>query len=130
MILFGHRFIQSESFYHIDSISSIKKTPSNSLIYLDFNEENLDIIEHLTENDIRFALYVNSIKELIYAQNLGASYIALEQSLAKDAQAIANEYLFDSKILAHIDDEDEIEDLAYQGIDGAIFLKAIIKISS
>ncbi|WP_345992538.1 hypothetical protein [Sulfurimonas sp. HSL-1716] len=130
MILFGHRFIESESFYHIDDVSSVKKTPSNSLIYLDFNEENLDIIEHLTCNEITFALYVHSIKEVVYAENLGASYIVLDQTLAKDAQKIANEYLFDSKILAHIDNEDEIENLAYQGIDGAIFLKAIIKISS
>lgn len=130
MILFGHRFIESESFYHIDSISAIKKTPANSLIYLDFSEENLDIVQHLVDNDIKFALYVSSIKEVIYAENLGASYIALLQPLAKDAQKIANEYLFDSKILAYIEDEDEIEDLAYQGIDGAIFLKAVIKISS
>lgn len=130
MILFGHRFIASESFYHIDSVSSIKKTPSNSLIYLDFNEENLDIIDHLISNDIKFALHVTSIKEVVYAENLGASYIVLEQNLAKDAQKIANEYLFDAKILAHADDENEIEDLAYQGVDGAIFLKAIIKISS
>lgn len=130
MILFGHRFIESESFYHIDSISSIKKTPSNSLIYLDFNEENLDIIGHLVDNDIKFALHVESIKEVVYAENLGASYIILEQSLAKDAQKIANEYLFDAKILAHIESEDDIEDLAYKGVDGAIFLKAVIKISS
>ncbi len=130
MILFGHRFIESESFYHIDDISAIKKTPSNALLYLNFSEENLDIINHLRDNDIRFALYVNSIKELIYAENLGASYVALKPSLAKDAQKIANEYLFDSKILAHVENEDEIEDLAYQGIDGAIFLKAVIKISS
>ncbi|MBU0631797.1 hypothetical protein KKA17_04060 [bacterium] len=130
MILFGHRFIESETFYHIDSVASIRKTPSNSLIYLEFNEENLDIIEHLTSSDIRFALHVTSIKEVIYAENLGATYIVLEQNLAKDAQKIANEYLFDAKILAHADDENDIEDLAYQGIDGAIFLKAIIKISS
>lgn len=130
MILFGHRFIESESFYHIDDVSSVKKTPSNSLIYLDFSEENLDIIDHLVQNDIRFAIYVKSIKEVIYAENLGASYIVLEHSLAKDAQKIANEYLFDAKILAQIESEDDIEELAYQGIDGAIFLKAIIKISS
>lgn len=130
MILFGHRFIESESFYHISDIVSIKNTPSNSIIYLDFSEENLDIIEHLNVNSVKFALHVSSIKELIYAHILGAAYITLPQKMAKDAQKIANEYLFDAKILAHIEDEDEIEELAYIGVDGAIFSKAIIKISS
>ena len=130
MILFGHRFIESENFYHISDIPSIKNTPSNSVVYLDFSEKNLDIIEHLSTNALRFVLHVNSIVELIYAHNLGASYITVDKELAAAAQKIANDYLFDAKILAHIDEEEEIEELALEGVDGAIFSKAIIKISS
>ena len=47
MLIFGHRFIESENFYHIPNIQAIKNTPPNSTIYLDFSEENLDIIKQL-----------------------------------------------------------------------------------
>lgn len=130
MILFGHRFIKSESFYYIQSISSVVKTPANSFVYVQFSEKNLDIIDHLLKNGVRFAVNVQNITEIIYANALGASYICVPFKLAQDAQKIANEYLFDAKVLAHITEEEEIEELAYQGVDGALFPKAIIKISS
>ncbi len=130
MILFGHRFIKSEKFYHVDSIESILKTPPNSLIYITFKEEELDIINHCIEQDIRFALHVNNITELIYAENFSASYITIDAILAKDAQQIADKYLFDAKILVHAIDEGEIQEFAYQGMDGVIFSDAIIKITS
>ena len=130
MIFFGHRFLASEHFYHIDSIYSIAKTPSNSTIFLEYDEENLDIIDHLFTNNIKFALHVNDIKELVYAHAMGALYITVEKELAKNAQKVANDYLFDAKILVHVENEREIEDLALLGVDGVIFAKAIVKISS
>ena len=130
MLLFGHRFIKSEVFYHIFDIESIKKTPSSSCIYLEFSEENLDIIEHLRLNHTPFALGVTNINELIYAANLEANYIMVSNSFAKSAQNIAENYLFDSKILAHIKKEAEIEEMALLGIDGIYFAEAIVKVSS
>jgi hypothetical protein len=130
VIIFGHRFIKSEMLYHVNSISSIAKTPSNSLIYITFNEENLDIINHCIDNEINFALDVHTVLELIYAENFGASYITVQADQVKDMQKIANEYLFDAKILAHITTEEDIVGLAYQGIDGVLFSHAIVKISS
>lgn len=128
MLLFGHRFIPSQSFYHISDIDSITKTPPSSTLYLTFSEENLDIITYLQENLLSFALSIKNITELIYASSLGASYIILDKELAKTAQKIAETYLFDAKILAVIEDDDEIEELALLGIDGVIFSNAIIKI--
>lgn len=46
-------------------------------------------------------------------------------SLARVCQNIADSYLFDSKILAVIQSEQEIESLALSHIDGAIFLDAL-----
>lgn len=128
MLLFGHRFIPSQSFYHISDIDSITKTPPSSTLYLTFSEENLDIITYLQENLLSFALSIKNITELIYASSLGASYIILDKELAKTAQKIAETYLFDAKILAVVEDDDEIEELALLGIDGVIFSNAIIKI--
>jgi len=130
MLLFGHRFIESPLFYHVLDIDMIAKTPPSSHIYLDFCEKNLDIIEHLRLNNIAFALNVTNVTELIYASALDANYITIHKEYAKTAQNIAENYLFDAKILVHITDEDEIEEIALLGIDGVIFPQAIVKISA
>ena len=130
MLLFGHRFIKNDDFFHIFDIESIQKTPPSSKIYLNFDEKNLDIIEHLQLNNISFALDVKNITELIYASALGADFITVDSKLAKSAQDIAQEYLFDAKILVHITKESMIEEIALLGIDGVIFPGAIIKLSS
>ena len=128
MLFFGHRFIESEKFYHVFDIETIIQTPPASTIYLEFDEKNLDIINYLKNNDITFVLKVNSITELMYASALGASYIHVEQKLAKTAQKIAENYLFDAKILVYVEDEEDIDEMALLGIDGVIFAEAIVKI--
>lgn len=130
MYIYGHRFIQSNSFYHVPNIDAIQNTPSNSTIYLDFSEDNLEIINHAVSNNIVLALGVSNITEIVYASSLGASFIVVSKELAKTAQNIANNYLFDAKILAHISDEDELEELIILGVDGVVFSNAIIKINS
>ena len=130
MLFFGHRFLKSQNFYHINSIEAILNTPSSSFIYLEFSEENLDIIQHLNENNITYALSISNITELMYASSLNADYIIVEKELAKSAQNIAESYLFDAKILIATNEENDIEELALLGVDGLIFPSAIIKINS
>lgn len=130
MIIIGHRFIASENFFHVSNIDAINNTPPSSCIYLEFEEENLETINHASKNNLCLALSVKNINELIYASNLGASYIIVEKDLAHSAQKIANEYLFDAKILVSIQDENEIEEFALNSIDGVIFSNAIIKTPS
>ena len=130
MLLFGHRFIESEKFYHINDIASINNTPPSSTLFLDFSEENLDVIQHFNENDLSFVLRIQNITELIYANALNADFIAVDKDLAKSAQNIAESYLFDAKILVLSSDESDIEELALLGVDGLLCATAIIKISS
>lgn len=130
MLIFGHRFIESEKFYHITDIEAIKNTPNSSDIYIHFKEENLDIINYANENSINFTLSVQNITELIYASALNAKYIIVPMEIAKTAQNIAESYLFDSKILVTIENEDEIQEMALLSIDGVVFSNAIIKINS
>lgn len=130
MIFFGHRFIESQNFYHVSSIESILNTPPSSTLYIEFSEINLDIITHAALNSMPMAIYTQNITEVVYASALGTSYIVIDKSLAKSTQNVAENYLFDAKILVLIEDEDEIEELAVQGIDGVIFPNAIIKINS
>lgn len=130
MLIFGHRFIPSVSFYHVEDMDSITNTPPNSTIHIDFKEENLDIISHTNLNQISTSLFVTSIQELIYASALNASFIVVPKELASLAKKIANEYLFDAKILVLIKEENEIEEFALLGVDGVIFLNAIVKINA
>ncbi len=130
MLLFGHKFIPSEVLYHTPNIDAISNTPPSSVIYLEFTQENLDIIEHANLNQISLALSIENITELIYASALGAKYILVSKEMAKTAQNIAENYLFDAKILVNIQDEEEIEEMALLGVDGVIFSNAIIKTNS
>jgi len=130
MVIYGHRFIPSTPFYHVADIDSIQHTPPSSIIYLDFNEDNLDIIFHAMHNRIPFLLGAQNITEIMYASSLGASFILIQSELAQTAQNIANNYLFDAKILVKIEEETEIEEMAILGVDGVIFSNAIIKVTS
>ncbi|QOY51655.1 hypothetical protein [Candidatus Sulfurimonas baltica] len=130
MLFFGHRFIDSENFYHIPNIDAIKNTPPSSTIYVEFSEDNLDIIKHAIKNSVNIAVEVIDITQVVYASALGVSFIIVSKKLAKTAQNLAENYLFDAKILVYIEDEDEIEELAILGVDGIICSNAIIKINS
>ncbi|WP_345976668.1 hypothetical protein [Sulfurimonas sp. HSL3-7] len=129
MLLFGHPYIGFEPFYHIDEIASIALTPPGSTLFLHFKEENLDIIMHMQENNLAFAIGVADLSEVVFAHNLGAKYIIVGEALAKSAQNTAENYLFDAKILCRLADTDSLEEKIIEGIDGVIFPEAIIKIS-
>ncbi len=128
MIFIGHKFIKSKPFYHIEDIDTILQTPPNSTVYFDFDEKNLDIIEYANLNDVSFALHVENITQIVYASALNASFIVVKKELAKTAQNLANNYLFDAKILVKIQNNDEIEELALLGVDGVIFSCGIVKL--
>jgi len=130
MLIYGHNFIPSESFYHITDIKDITHTPPSSTIYFKFSKKNLDLVEHAYSNFITTALVVTNVIDLMFASSLKAKYIIVDKELAKTAHEIAQNYLFDAKILVHIDNEEEIEDMAIIGVDGVIFSNAIIKINS
>jgi len=130
MLIFGHRFIDSNPFYHISNIEDISHTPPSSTIYLAFEECNLDIITHANNNDVNMALSVKDISQLMYASSLKARYIIVHKDMAKTAQNIAENYLFDAKILVRIEAENEIEEIALLGIDGVLFTNAVVKITS
>lgn len=130
MLLFGHPLIPSERFYHIESIEAIANTPSNSIIALFFAPENLDLITYLRANKIRFALYVTSITEAVLAENMNANYLLVHPKNGSEIQKVAEHYLFDAKVLGYIDQEDQLEKLIDMRLDGAIFIEAIVKITS
>ncbi|MEO1938593.1 MAG: hypothetical protein ABGW85_08195 [Sulfurimonas sp.] len=131
MLLFGHPLVESPLFYHINDVDAILHTPPSSLLYLENVVDDKDIIDYCNANSLNYGIYAATLLEAILAHNLQAAYIIVPKELAKSAQNIAQEYLFDAKILVPINDESEIEELALLGIDGAIFMaKSIVKVSS
>lgn len=130
MILFGHPLVESEHFYHISSIDAILNTPSNSIIALFFEEQNMDIISHLRNNHIRFALYVTTTVEAVLAENLRATYLVVNSKNGEEIQKVAEHYMFDAKVLGYCEEIDNLEKLIDMRLDGAIFAEAIVKITS
>jgi hypothetical protein len=127
MILFGHEYFQKPPFYDVKSIEAILNTPPNSTLYIEFKPALLDVIEHCQLNKLTFALRVDNLKEAVFAHNFDASYLITTRIMAPTIQKAADTYLFDAKVLALITNEDEIQEIAVQGIDGAIFSNGIVK---
>lgn len=126
MIILGHPFFETTSLYKIKTFEQIKNTPSNSTVLLDFGQNDIiELIKTIQMNNVSFAFVVHSIKELIFANNFEAKFVVVDRTLAQNAQKIANEYLFDTKVLVLIENEIEIEKYALEGIDGVIFQNAI-----
>jgi len=119
MIIIGDKYIPFENISKIDIIEDIKSTKPNSTLLFNFNK---DIMVYCMNNDINYAVIVKSIKESIYANNLNAKYILPPVYFLETIQKIAENYMFDSKILAIIKNEDEIENIALKQIDGVIYL--------
>lgn len=125
MILIGHCDVQSQSFYRVEAREQISATPSNSVIFFDYK---VSLCQYCKHNGIAMAIHVKHIKELILAHALGASFLVVDKALAIHAQKIADDYLFDSKVLLLAHDEEEIEFAALNGLDGILFESGIVRL--
>jgi hypothetical protein len=123
MLIFGYDLIPSRPWCKVSTQKEVASTSSSTVILLDFN--SLDIATYCKEQNVDFALEVESIKEALIASALGASYLLCAQDVAKEIQAIANEYLWSAKVIVPIENEDELEIVARLGIDGVIFAQSI-----
>jgi len=129
MLIFGHPFIASPSFYHISEITDIERTPSNSTLFVEFSENNLDIIKHMQAHGLTYALEVKDLESLVFAHLLESKYIVVSETLSKSAQNVAENYLFDAKVLCRVAQDQALESFIVEGIDGVIYSSAIIKAS-
>jgi len=125
MQIFNHPWVESPLFYKIETIKDIESTPPNSIVSLSPLPYSIDIAKYCQKNLIPFAIDINSIKNSIFANILGAKYIICSPKLAKEIMPIAQNYLFDTQVLATISQEDKIEEMAKVGVDGVIFTKKL-----
>lgn len=122
MIIIGHNLIPYKNLYKISTIKQIEKTPSNSTVLFDFNEE---ILTYVKDSLISFAVCVENSTQACLANALGARYIIVYKEDIKEIQKVANEYLFDAKILYKIRKEEEMEFAIDCFVDGVLFENAI-----
>ncbi|OCL91248.1 hypothetical protein [Aliarcobacter thereius] len=122
MKIIGDSLIPFEEFYIVKNIEDISKTRANSQIFFNFDEK---LLKYSFEQSLNFFVEVKSVKEAIYSNSLNARYIVCDKILARKLQKIADDYIFDSKILALISSNEEFEDIAEAEIDGVIYEKTI-----
>ena len=125
MIIIGHPWIKSNRFFKVFSIECIKKSQANDIILLEPLVDSHAYAVHCQENNVPFAVVANNLEDALFANALGAKYIICEEDVALMIQPIANEYLFDTRILVLIYNEKEISKIARGGVDGVIFADAI-----
>jgi len=125
MIIVGHPWIKSSQFSKVFSMEDIKKCRAEDIILLEPLVDSYSFAQHCQENNTAFAIVVNTLDDAIFANALGAKYIICEEDDALMIQPIAQEYLFDTRILVLIHSEKEISKIARGGVDGVIFAEAI-----
>jgi hypothetical protein len=108
---------QTEIFF-ADTIEEIKKTPSGSLIVLEFQEQDL---EFYANADIEIAAILTNSRDFILCAATKIRYAVAHIALAIELQKLADRYLYDIKILA-IAPSNAIEKIASLGIDGIFAL--------
>lgn len=124
MILIGDNLIPHKEFAFIDSILDIEHTVSNSTLIFSYDE---NLLLYCRKNALSNAVIVTNITESIYCNALNSQYIICDKKLAKNIQKIAENYMFDAKILAIIESKDEIEKIALSEIDGVIYTSLLNK---
>jgi len=120
MKIFGHPWVDMEQLYSISNKEEIVKTPSNSTLKME--KFDINLMKHCQNNALIYIVEVQNIKEAIFANLTSAKYILCSKKLAIELMPIAQNYLFDTQILAYIGSENEIEEMAKVGVDG-VYLK-------
>jgi len=125
MIIIGHSWVPSPKFCKVFSVDEIKKSSPADIILIEPLSDSQPLAKYCSENNIAFAVTTNTLKEAIFSNALGAKYIICEEDDALIIHPIAQEYLFDTRVLVLIHDDKEIAKIARSGIDGVIFPSAI-----
>ena len=125
MIVIGHPWIKSQKLCKVFSIEDIKSSDSNDIVLLEPLVDSHRFAQYCQENGIAYAVVTNNLDDAIFANALGAKYMICEEDIALMIQPIAQEYLFDARILVLIHNQKEISKIARGGIDGVVFAEAI-----
>jgi len=125
MLVFGHPWIEGPRFIKVFSIDEISKTKEDDILLLEPLNVSIDIAKYCKKNNLKFAVTVNNTRDAIYVNALGADYMLCQFEQAILIQKIADDYLFDTKVLVVIEDDKSIDMMIKFRIDGVIFSHSI-----
>ncbi len=125
MLIIGHPWIKSQKLRKVFSIEDIKNAQADEVVLLEPLVDSHTFAQYCQGNSIAYAVVTTSLDDALFANALGAKYMVCEEDMALMIQPIAQEYLFDARVLVLIHNAKEIAKIARGGIDGVIFAEAI-----
>lgn len=125
MIVIGHPWIKSQCLTKVFSIEDIKNSKADDIVLLETLADSHSYAQYCQNNSIAYAVAVNTIEDAVFANALGAAYMICKEDDALMIQPIAQEYLFDTRILVPVGNEKDMSKMVKGGIDGVIFAEAI-----
>ncbi len=125
MLIFGHKWVKNKEFKKVFSKEAIKNITENDIVLLEPLSDSIKLAQYCQKNSIPFAVTINSTREALFSNALNALFVICLPEDSPGIQAIAQEYLFDTKVLALISSDKEIEKMARLSIDGVILPEAI-----
>ena len=120
MIIVGNEHIPYQNIKTVTNIEDIKNTNANNIVYFYYD---IELIKYCKANNVRCAVKVSSITESIFCNALEVFFILSDE--AKVIQKIAENYMFDSKVLQIISTDEDIEQTAIDEIDGCIYKEVL-----
>ena len=128
MLIFGdNRLLCDKKFKIIDDLDSLKLIENGSIPFFTNIKDQIDFTYFCIDNDISYAVLIKDLNEAIYASIQRASFLMVEKELAKQIQELAENYMFDAKVVQIIDKEDEIKKVALAQIDAVVYRSSIWK---
>jgi len=118
MLIVGNKNIPYQEIQTIQYIEDIKNSDASKIVYFSYD---IDIIKYCNKNNVRCAVYVSNLVDAIFCNALDVYFIITNKDIAKTIQNAADNYMFDSKILQIIQNDNDIEDVASNQIDGCIY---------
>lgn len=118
MIILGDSLVPYEALYRVNAVEDIAQTQANTTVLFSYDEA---LMQYCAQNSVSYAVQINEVKEGIYANALKARYIIASFQVANQMQPIAENYMYDAKVLCIIDSNSELEKIAKAEIDGAVY---------
>lgn len=114
MIILNHPLIPAPTLTPIASTADIATIPASHIVWFGYN---LQLLRYCYDQQIPAAVRIDEASEAVYANALGAKFVTMQLDLAKEVQKIAEHYLFDTKVIAMLD-ERLLDKAIEAGIDG------------
>ena len=118
MLILNHPLIPSPKLIEAHTTEEISQILAKDMPLLPFD---LKLLRYCFDNKVACAVKITSATEAVYANALQAHYLLCTLTTAKKIQKIAEHYLFDSKVIAKID-ERLLDKAIEAGIDGVYLI--------